>query len=177
MFLGTYEPKLDDKGRLILPAKYRDQLADGLVITRGQEHCLYVFKAEDFMQMQEDARKAPLSNREAPTTCGCSSREPSTRSPTARDGSPCRRTCGHMRVLNVTLRSSARATASRSGISSRGTASWRNRKPPSRSETTRSSPEFFNELGGGPFPWFWHNSPVPEIREGTTAKHQPKEVP
>lgn len=65
MFLGTYEPKLDDKGRLILPAKYRDQLADGLVITRGQEHCLYVFKAEDFMQMQEDARKAPLSNREA----------------------------------------------------------------------------------------------------------------
>lgn len=65
MFLGTYEPKLDDKGRLILPAKYRDQLANGLVITRGQEHCLYVFKAEDFMQMQEDARKAPLSNREA----------------------------------------------------------------------------------------------------------------
>lgn len=65
MFLGTYEPKLDDKGRLILPAKYRDQLAEGLVITRGQEHCLYVFKAEDFMQMQEEARKAPLSNREA----------------------------------------------------------------------------------------------------------------
>lgn len=65
MFLGTYEPKLDDKGRLILPAKYRDQLADGLVITRGQEHCLYVFTADDFMQMQEDARKAPLSNREA----------------------------------------------------------------------------------------------------------------
>ena len=65
MFLGTYEPKLDDKGRLILPAKYRDQLAGGLVITRGQEHCLYVFKADDFMQMQEDARKAPLSNREA----------------------------------------------------------------------------------------------------------------
>lgn len=65
MFLGTYEPKLDDKGRLILPAKYRDQLAGGLVITRGQERCLYVFKVEDFMQMQEDARKAPLSNKEA----------------------------------------------------------------------------------------------------------------
>ncbi|MBM9433147.1 division/cell wall cluster transcriptional repressor MraZ [Flaviflexus equikiangi] len=65
MFLGTYEPKLDEKGRLILPAKYRDQLAGGLVITRGQEHCLYVFPAEDFMQMQEEARRAPLSNKEA----------------------------------------------------------------------------------------------------------------
>ncbi|MEZ7898023.1 MAG: division/cell wall cluster transcriptional repressor MraZ [Flaviflexus sp.] len=65
MFLGTYEPKLDEKGRLILPAKYRDQLADGLVITRGQERCLYVFKVDEFMQMQEQARQAPLSNKEA----------------------------------------------------------------------------------------------------------------
>ena len=38
MFLGTHTPKLDDKGRLILPAKYRNELADGLVITRFQEH-------------------------------------------------------------------------------------------------------------------------------------------
>ena len=37
MFLGTHTPKLDDKGRLILPAKYRNELADGLVITRFQE--------------------------------------------------------------------------------------------------------------------------------------------
>ncbi|MDO5723485.1 MAG: division/cell wall cluster transcriptional repressor MraZ [Flaviflexus sp.] len=65
MFLGTYEPKLDDKGRLILPAKYRDQLADGLVITRGQERCLFVFPMEEFIRMQEQARQAPLSNRES----------------------------------------------------------------------------------------------------------------
>ena len=36
-FMGTYTPKLDDKGRLFLPAKFRDQLAEGLVVTRGQE--------------------------------------------------------------------------------------------------------------------------------------------
>lgn len=65
MFLGTYEPKLDDKGRLILPAKYRDQLADGLVITRGQERCLFVFPMEEFIRMQEQAREAPLTNRES----------------------------------------------------------------------------------------------------------------
>ena len=36
VFLGTYEPKLDDKARLILPARFRDQLAGGVVITPGQ---------------------------------------------------------------------------------------------------------------------------------------------
>ena len=37
MFLGTYTPRLDDKGRLILPAKFREQLEAGVVVTRGQE--------------------------------------------------------------------------------------------------------------------------------------------
>ena len=37
MFLGTYEPKLDEKGRVILPAKFREELSSGLVLTRGQE--------------------------------------------------------------------------------------------------------------------------------------------
>ncbi len=48
MFLGTHSPRLDDKGRLILPAKFRDQLAEGVVITKGQERCLFVFTAADF---------------------------------------------------------------------------------------------------------------------------------
>lgn len=48
MFLGTHTPRLDDKGRLILPAKFRDQLAGGIVITKGQERCLFVFTAEAF---------------------------------------------------------------------------------------------------------------------------------
>jgi MraZ protein len=37
VFLGTYSPRLDEKGRLFLPAKFRDELAAGLVITKGQE--------------------------------------------------------------------------------------------------------------------------------------------
>lgn len=65
MFLGTYEPKLDEKGRLILPAKFRDQLAGGLVMTRGQEHCLYVFPAAGFQTMFDQLRKAPLTSKEA----------------------------------------------------------------------------------------------------------------
>ena len=65
MFLGTYEPRLDDKGRLILPAKYRDQLQGGLVMTRGQEHCLYVFPYTSFVEMQEQLQRAPLTSKEA----------------------------------------------------------------------------------------------------------------
>lgn len=65
MFLGTYEPKLDDKGRIILPAKFRDQLQGGLIMTRGQEHCIYVFTQRDFEEMQATLAQAPLTSKEA----------------------------------------------------------------------------------------------------------------
>ncbi|GAA0324158.1 division/cell wall cluster transcriptional repressor MraZ [Kineococcus aurantiacus] len=65
MFLGTHTPRLDDKGRLILPARFRDQLLDGLVITRGQDRCLYVFPMQEFQRMHEELRRAPLTNKEA----------------------------------------------------------------------------------------------------------------
>lgn len=48
VFLGTHHPRLDDKGRLFLPAKFRDELAGGLVITKGQEHCLYIWPQAEF---------------------------------------------------------------------------------------------------------------------------------
>jgi MraZ protein len=48
MFSGTYTPKLDDKGRLFLPAKFRDAMREGLVITRGQDHALEIRTASDF---------------------------------------------------------------------------------------------------------------------------------
>ena len=64
MFLGTFTPKLDEKGRLILPAKFRDELAEGLVITRGQERCLYVFSESEFEQMHERIREAPITSKQ-----------------------------------------------------------------------------------------------------------------
>ncbi len=61
MFLGTHTPRLDDKGRLFLPAKYRDELAGGLVITKGQERCLYVFPEAEFTRITEALRSAPVT--------------------------------------------------------------------------------------------------------------------
>jgi MraZ protein len=61
MLLGTHTPKLDEKGRLFLPAKFRDELSEGVVITRGQERCLYVFSAKEFASVHEKLRQAPAS--------------------------------------------------------------------------------------------------------------------
>lgn len=63
MFLGTHTPRLDDKGRLILPAKFRERLASGLVVTRGQERCLYVFPMDEFVRVADDLRAAPVTSK------------------------------------------------------------------------------------------------------------------
>ena len=65
MFLGTYEPKLDDKGRVILPARFREDMEGGIVLTRGQEHCIYAFPAQELEQMTVELRRAPLSSKQA----------------------------------------------------------------------------------------------------------------
>ncbi|MBQ1442395.1 division/cell wall cluster transcriptional repressor MraZ [Arthrobacter russicus] len=65
MFLGTHSPRLDEKGRLILPAKFRDELGNGLVLTRGQERCIYVFSQREFERVHEQMREAPISSRQA----------------------------------------------------------------------------------------------------------------
>jgi len=65
MFLGTYTPRLDDKGRLILPAKFRGQLAPGLVMTRGQERCLFLLPLDEFRRMHDKIRQAPVTSKQA----------------------------------------------------------------------------------------------------------------
>jgi MraZ protein len=61
MFLGTHAPRLDDKGRLFLPAKYREELSRGIVLTKGQERCLYVFPVAEFERITEALRTAPMT--------------------------------------------------------------------------------------------------------------------
>jgi MraZ protein len=63
VFLGTHTPRLDDKGRIFLPAKFRDDLQGGLVITKGQDHCLYVWSRPDFEALTERVRQAPFTNK------------------------------------------------------------------------------------------------------------------
>ena len=62
---GAYYPKLDEKGRIILPAKLREYFVNGLVMTRGQDGCLLVFTAAAFELRAEALATAPLTNLEA----------------------------------------------------------------------------------------------------------------
>jgi MraZ protein len=65
VFLGTYAPKLDDKGRVILPAKFREELAHGLVITRGRDRCLVVYSAREFENVHEQLTSAAAGSKRA----------------------------------------------------------------------------------------------------------------
>src|SRR5215813_15093580 len=65
VFLGTHTPRLDEKGRLILPAKFRDDLAGGVVITKGQERCLYVFPTHEFQRIAGQLRDTPVTHKAA----------------------------------------------------------------------------------------------------------------
>lgn len=63
MFLGQFEHAIDAKGRLVLPAKYRHKLADGLVVTKGQERCLYIFPVDRWEQEAEKVTRLPRTDR------------------------------------------------------------------------------------------------------------------
>lgn len=63
MFLGSFSPRLDDKGRIFLPAKFREELAGGLVMTKGQERCLRVYPTAEFVRITEKLRDAPTTTK------------------------------------------------------------------------------------------------------------------
>jgi MraZ protein len=63
MFLGEYSHSVDDKGRVVMPSKFRAELDDGLVITKGQERCLYVFPNERWDVEAEKVLTLPRTNR------------------------------------------------------------------------------------------------------------------
>jgi MraZ protein len=63
MFLGEYQHLVDQKGRVILPAKFRDELADGLVVTKGMEKCLFVYTPAEWARLEEGAKELPTTKK------------------------------------------------------------------------------------------------------------------
>ena len=63
--VGTFTPKLDDKGRLTLPAKFRDALAGGVMVTKGQDRCLAVYGMEEFDRIAARIQEASRNDPEA----------------------------------------------------------------------------------------------------------------
>lgn len=65
MFLGTYTPRLDDKARIFLPAKFRDELSEGLVLTKGQERCVFVWTSAGFDAFANELQTRPVTDKPA----------------------------------------------------------------------------------------------------------------
>jgi len=65
MFLGEYAHTLDDKGRLTLPAKYRAELAAGVVVTRGIDKCLSVYPLAEWQRVSERVNSLPMTDGQA----------------------------------------------------------------------------------------------------------------
>ena len=62
MLLGTHTPKLDEKGRMVLPAKFRDEMEGGVVMTKGQDRCVVLWPAEEFAEYASRLNEASRSD-------------------------------------------------------------------------------------------------------------------
>lgn len=65
LLLGTYTPKIDAKGRVALPAKFRSQLGQGLVMSRGQERCVYLLPFDEFRRIASQIQRTSVGNKAA----------------------------------------------------------------------------------------------------------------
>lgn len=61
MFIGEYQHTIDDKGRLAIPAKFRNELAKGAVVTRGLDNCLFLYPQKDWEELAQKLSKLPIS--------------------------------------------------------------------------------------------------------------------
>ena len=65
MFMGEYHHTIDDKGRLIIPSKFRTELGESFVITRGLENCLFVYSLVEWNKIVDKLKKLPFTKKDA----------------------------------------------------------------------------------------------------------------
>ncbi|MCU6760921.1 cell division protein MraZ [uncultured Roseburia sp.] len=65
MFMGEYNHTVDAKGRLIVPAKFRESLGEEFVVTKGLDGCLFVYPMEEWKNIEEKFRNIPLTTKDA----------------------------------------------------------------------------------------------------------------
>ena len=65
MFMGEYNHSIDTKGRLIIPSRFREELGDEFVVTKGLDGCLFVFPDHEWRAFEEKLRTLPLTNKSA----------------------------------------------------------------------------------------------------------------
>ena len=65
MFMGEYHHSIDEKGRIIIPAKFREELGDSFVVTRGIENCLFVYSDDNWNKICQRLNSLPFTKKDA----------------------------------------------------------------------------------------------------------------
>lgn len=65
MFMGEYNHTVDSKGRLIVPSKFREQLGEEFVITKGLDGCLFVYTNSEWKNIEEKFKNIPMTSKDA----------------------------------------------------------------------------------------------------------------
>ena len=65
MFIGEYAHNIDSKGRIIIPAKFRDELHTTFILTRGFDGCLTIYSLEQWDKLFEEVNKLPTTRKDA----------------------------------------------------------------------------------------------------------------
>lgn len=65
MLMGEYHHNIDDKGRLIIPSKFRYELGEKFIITRGLDKCLFIYSSTEWNKIVERLKKLPFTNKDA----------------------------------------------------------------------------------------------------------------
>lgn len=65
MFTGEYQHTIDDKGRLIMPSKFREILGDSFMITKGLDSCLFVYPQQEWKNLENKLKNLPFTNKDA----------------------------------------------------------------------------------------------------------------
>lgn len=63
MFIGEHSHTIDNKGRLSIPAKYRELLSEGVVVTRGLDHCLFLYSRTEWEKIAKRLSELPISQK------------------------------------------------------------------------------------------------------------------
>ncbi len=65
MFIGEYQHTIDNKGRIIIPSKFREGLGEKFVVTKGLDNCLFVYSQEEWANLESKLKTLPLTNKNA----------------------------------------------------------------------------------------------------------------
>jgi len=63
--MGEYQHNIDIKGRMIVPAKFREGLGDSFVLTRGLDNCLFVYPMDEWKVLEDKLKQLPLTKKDA----------------------------------------------------------------------------------------------------------------